>query len=327
MNNKKTGGLIVAAIIFFFTAVSGVISAYIMRDFWSFLDFSSESGELIEEIQGYDEDIALIYVVGGMYDYGDSFEARISGVYLHQATLAQIDELAYDDNNKGIMLYMNTTGGASQVGDELYLALMEYKELTGRPIYTYMHSYGASAGYYAACASDKIFIERNSITGSIGVIMSTVDYSGLYEKLGIEEKVYTSGDFKHFASEENEAEQDAIYQGIIDEYYSRFVEVVMQGRSMSEQTVLQLADGRIYTANQALDNGLIDEIGDFDYAVNRIYEETGYDVYHYSLVGDLSIFDEIFAAVSNIVPKSDTQVLTELLEDSKPMEVLYVLQD
>ncbi len=327
MNGKKTAGLIIAAIIFFFTAVSGVISAYIMRDFWNILDFSSESGEIIEDLQGYDEDIALIYVVGGMYDYGDSFEARMSGAYLHQATLTQIEELANDEHNKGIMLYMNTTGGASQVGDELYLALMEYKELTDRPIYTYMHSYGASAGYYAACASDKIFIERNSLTGSIGVIMSTVDYSGLYEKLGIEEKVYTSGDFKYTASQENEEEEDAIYQALIDEYFERFVEVIMQGRSMSEQEVLSLADGRIYSANQAFENGLVDEIGDFDYAMERIFEETGYEVYHYPLYGDLSIFDEIFAAVTNIIPKSDNQILTELLEGSKPMEVLYVLQD
>ncbi len=328
MNSKKLLGLILAIVFFLVTAISGVVSAYILNEFWcSFGMEDAFSDTTSQLVNSYDEDLALIYVVGDMYDVGDSFEARISGVYLHQATLAQIEELSYDDNNKGILLYLDTPGGAAQVGDELYLALMEYKEITGRPIYSYIHSMGASAGYYAACATDTVVMNRNALTGSIGTVISLVDYSGLYEKLGIVNYTYTSGDFKSFANEEDQAEQDEIYQGIVDSYFDRFVDVVALGRNMSRSQVLELADGRPFVADQALENGMIDVIGDFNDTLDLIKAETGYDVYYYEFNADLSIFDGIFSPISNIFPKSETQILTELLADQKPMEVLYELQD
>ncbi len=324
MNSKKTWGIVLAAVLFLIISISGVVSAYIMQDFWSVFDYDT-TDVLGDTVNTYGEDIAILYVVGSMSDLADTFETRLSGAYMHQATIAQIEEMAADQNNKGILLYLDTGGGVSQVGDELHAALMEYKELTGRPIYSYIHSVGASAGYYAACATDKIVMNRNAITGSIGVTLSITDYTGLYEKLGIEQRNYASGDLKGIVAPEHRSEEDAVYQGLVDEFFEYFIEVVMNGRDMSRQEVLELADGRIYTANQALNNGLVDGIANFDETINLIKEETGYDVYYYPNDSEMPLFDQFFATIQSIFPKSESQILTELLNDAKPMEILYEL--
>ena len=107
-----------------------------------------------------------------------------------------IDRLMMDDHNRGILLYVDSPGGTVYESEELYDRLQEYRDLTGRPIWCYMAHYAASGGYMAAVASDKIYANMNTVTGSIGVIMSGYDMTGLYEKLGIRYYSITSGDYK-----------------------------------------------------------------------------------------------------------------------------------
>ncbi|MBR6015159.1 MAG: S49 family peptidase, partial [Firmicutes bacterium] len=139
----------------------------------------------------------------------------------------------------------------------------------------------ASGGYYVACAADKIIANRNCITGSIGVKIGTFfDLTKLMETYGIDAYDLASGDHKNMGSyfEAMSDEEKAIYQSIVDEMYGRFVDVVADSRNMSEEDVRKLADGRIYTAAQTMDLGLIDEIAGYEQAIVIMSEDCGQDL-------------------------------------------------
>ena len=125
-----------------------------------------------------DESFAIINVIGTI-QAGNEGTARIG--YDHNATLDYIDELMEDDSNNGIFLDVDSGGGTVYESDEMYLKLMEYKEKTGRPIHAYFNGTACSGAYYISCAADYISQNRNGWTGSIGVIISTTNLSGLYE--------------------------------------------------------------------------------------------------------------------------------------------------
>ena len=137
------------------------------------------------------ESFAVINIKGTI-QAGNEGSARVG--YDHFATLDYIDQLMNDESNKGIFLDVDSGGGTVYESDEMYLKLMEYKESTGRPVHAYFNGTACSGAYYISCAADYISQNRNGWTGSIGVIISLVNYSELYDKLGIEEILITSGD-------------------------------------------------------------------------------------------------------------------------------------
>ncbi|MCL2110709.1 MAG: signal peptide peptidase SppA [Clostridiales bacterium] len=206
--------------------------------------------------------IAKISVVGSMGASASRFSSS-DAAYHHAWTLQTIDTLIKDDNNQGIYLWLNTPGGTVYEVDELYLKLMDYKEQTGRPVYAYMTKMAASGGYYAAMAADEVYANRNAWTGSIGVTIGTLfDVSRFLSRHGIETETITSGRNKAMGNyyEPLTDEQRDIFQSLVDDAFDRFVRVVMDGRGMSYWDVRPLADGRLYTAGQALDAGLLDEL-------------------------------------------------------------------
>jgi protease-4 len=207
---------------------------------------------------------------------------------------------------------VDSPGGAVYESEELYEKLQEYKKETGRKIWGYMAHYAASGGYYVSMPADQICANPNTTTGSIGVIISGYDLTGLYEKLGIEYYSITSGENKDWSSLSDE--QKEIYQSIVDESYDRFVEIVADGRNMDEKEVRKIADGRIYSAKQALNLNLIDEIGLYEDFKDEISEET--DVYtFYSRSTETPVWAQLFSKISDVVPKSEAQVLTELKDE------------
>ncbi len=231
--------------------------------------------------------------------------------YQHLALMDYIDAMMYDPNNSGILLDVDSPGGTTYEGVELYDKIVEYRDTTGRPVWTYMNHYGASAAYYIAAPSDRIGANKSTMTGSIGVIMSGYDLSGLYEKLGIKYYSVTTGDNKDMSSPNEE--QLEIYQDIIAEEYDRFVGAVAEGRGMPDKAVRELADGRPYSAQQAVDNGLIDEITTFeDLAVEMQYEVGNTTFYQPDIIEPP--LASLFGKAEEILPKSDMQVLSELTE-------------
>lgn len=215
--------------------------------------------------------IGILHVEGTITTSSSS-----SDTYQQSWLLRQIDYMKGDTSNRGIMLYVNSPGGSVYASDELYLKLKEYKEETGRPVYSYFAETAASGGYYIAAGSDKITANRNCTTGSIGVYLGPIiDASGLLDKVGVKADIVKSGANKAMGNSYQPLteEQRAIYQEYVNESYEQFVDIVAEGRGMDVAAVKQIADGRVYTAKQAKANGLIDEISSFEDAKDAMLKE------------------------------------------------------
>lgn len=243
-----------------------------------------------------DSYISTIYITGVI-----SPENR---TYNQKWLLKQIKRAQKDSKNSGILLVIDSPGGTVYEADEAYLALEEYKSTTKRPVYAYFCSLAASGGYYIGCAADKIFANRNTLTGSIGVIAGqSVDATGLFDKLGIKVTTITAGKNKNMGNYNSVLtdEQRQIFQSIADEAYEQFTGIVAESRRMKTDDVKKLADGRVYTALQAKDNGLIDEIISFDNAKESIandFDGRKIDFIDFKYVYEESFFDFISGAAS-----------------------------
>lgn len=252
--------------------------------------------------------------------------------YDQQYLLQSVDDIMNDKYNKGLLLRIDSPGGAVYQIDELYLKLMDYKKTTGRPVYAAVESYAASGGYYEACAADQIYANRNSITGSIGVIMGEfLDLSELLDNLGVDVSYITSGANKAMGNsyEPLTEEQKAIYQSICDESYEQFVGIVAQSRDLDEKTVRTLADGRVYTASQALEHGLIDGIEPYADTLERMKADLGYediDVWTYSYQAPATLMDylangNIHDLVEKIAGKNESGAI--IPEQKTPQLMMY----
>ncbi len=190
---------------------------------------------------------------------------------------AKLDQAMKDKTLKGIVVHVNSPGGDVVASDEIYRKLVQVKEDTGLPLVFSFGSTAASGGYYIAAAADQIVSNPMTITGSIGVIMSSYNYSELADKAGVREVIIKSGEMKDMGSgmrDMTDEERD-IFQTVVDESYGRFVEVVSTGRGMSEDRVRDLADGRIYTGQQAKELGLVDQLGTLEDAIQTAEELAG----------------------------------------------------
>ena len=265
--------------------------------------------------------IAVLDIVGTISE-NDGY------TYDQQYLLDSVEQIMEDHHNQGLILHIDSPGGAVYQIDELYLKLMDYKETTGRPVYAAIESYAASGGYYEACAADKIYANRNAITGSIGVIMGEfVDLSGLLDRLGVNVSYITSGANKSMGNSYQPLteEQKAIYQSICNEYYDRFVKIVVEGRNLDEGTVRKLADGRIYSASQALQHGLIDGLESFDDTVSRMTADLGYDsidVQYFQYTASYGLLDYILSNsfVQQFLGGQKTHAVQEL---KQPQVMMY----
>jgi protease-4 len=168
---------------------------------------------------------------------------------------------------KAIIVFINSPGGAVVPSDEMYRALRD----ATKPVVAAMGDVAASGGYYIACGADKILAHPATITGSIGVYGQVINAADLLEKLGIEGIIIRSGDSKAIGNwfEHPTEEQLAIEQAIVDELYDLFVRAVAAGRDMDEERVRELADGRPFTGQQALDVGLVDALGSLSDAIEE----------------------------------------------------------
>jgi protease-4 len=199
---------------------------------------------------------------------------EISGVIeKSDDVVRQIKE--YDDDNsvKALVLRVDSPGGGVAASQEIYDQLLKFKD-SKRYIVVSMGSVAASGGYYVSCAADTIFADPGTLTGSIGVIFSYPIFKNAMDKLGIQMQVIKSGKLKdvgNFAREANP--QDIVMlQSVIDDTYEQFVSVVAKERNLEKEYVKGLADGSVYTGNQARANGLIDKIGTLEDAISKAGE-------------------------------------------------------
>ena len=185
-----------------------------------------------------------------------------------------------DQHIKAVILRINSPGGTVTASDILHHEIQEFKEKYNIPVIASILDLGTSGGYYLATAADRIIAHPSTITGSIGVIMVSINAEGLLQKIGVTPRTITSGPNKAMGSPFHTMtdEERAIFQGVIDSMYEQFVAVVKAGRpNLNEQEIRRLADGRIYTASQALDAGLIDTIGYMEDAVALAKKQANLD--------------------------------------------------
>lgn len=212
--------------------------------------------------------VSVIYISGVISEENKTYNQKW--------LLRRIKNARKDQNNYGILLYIDSPGGTVYESDEAYLALMDYKKTTKRPVYAYFGSLAASGGYYIGCSADTIFANRNTLTGSIGVIAGqSLDATGLLDKLGVKVTTITAGRNKNMGNYNSVLtdEQRAILQSIADEAYEQFTQIVADSRKKPLSEIKELADGRVYTANQAKKNGLLDEVCSFEDAKAKIREQ------------------------------------------------------
>lgn len=269
------------------------------------------------------EDYVGVLGLSGTITDGESKDG-----YNHDWILDRIDQMKKDRHNRGILLSVNTPGGSAYATAELYNALLDYKKSTGRHIYVYFGSQATSGGYYAAMAGDKIYANQECWTGSIGVIVGPLyNLSGLYEKFGIQPYSFKSGTNKDIGANYRDMtdEQRSIMQSLVDDSYNRFVKAVMDGRKMDEATVRKLGDGRVYSANQAMENGLIDKIGSLDDAIDAMRKECDLgNVSFESIVYEKKTSLRDLFGLSSEKKEDGFDKLLNMLEESNKASIQYI---
>ncbi|HEY6084311.1 MAG TPA: signal peptide peptidase SppA [Nitrospira sp.] len=190
----------------------------------------------------------------------------------------ELTRASKDEKIKAVVVRVNSPGGTVTASDILHHELKRFKTEKKIPIVVSMMDVAASGGYYLAMAGDALLVHPSTVTGSIGVIMLTVNARGLLEKVGVEANAITSGPRKDMGSPFRlmTPEERAIFQGVIDSFYQRFLAVVQEGRpNLTADQIRKLADGRIYSGEQAKAAGLVDEIGYLDEAIDLAKKKAG----------------------------------------------------
>ena len=241
--------------------------------------------------------IAVITVDGII----SSHEGNEAGNNMVDVIQAQLDRARDDKHVKAVILKVDSPGGEVLASDEIYKAIRDFETdesdehgklgRKGKPVICSMGSLAASGGYYISSGCRWIVANELTLTGSIGVIMHGWNYRGLMDKVGLAPTTYKSGKFKDMLSGEratNEipSEEHAMVQGLIDETFGKFKDVVAEGRSAAHELNKKegksladnwedFADGRVVSGKEALEHGFVDQLGDFDDAVTRAEEIVG----------------------------------------------------
>jgi protease IV len=216
--------------------------------------------------------VALLFTLSrglSRLDFGEKVGViEVSGAITEaEDTLQRLKQFREDDTIRAIVIRINSPGGGVGPSQEIYSEIR--KTIATKKVIASLGSVAASGGYYLAAAANGIVANPGTITGSIGVILGYTDLQEIFRKIGLVPVVVKSGAFKDMGSplREMSTEERAILQGVVDQIHRQFVQAVAQGRSMDLAKVVALADGRIYTGQEALELGLVDRLGNLSDAI------------------------------------------------------------
>jgi protease-4 len=198
----------------------------------------------------------------------------VIGNQIRAAAYARLFEtVANSKYYRALLLDIDSPGGSAAASEVLHRSIERVAE--NKPVVAYVRGMGASGGYYLCCAASQVFAMPTSLVGSIGVIYMRPVIEQLLGRAGVEFTIFKGGKYKDMTGfwRSPTSEEAERLQGLINEIYDNFVQVVVKGRSMSEEAVRELATGEIVTGQRALETGLIDHIGDFTDALNAAAEE------------------------------------------------------
>jgi len=230
-----------------------------------------------EQLSGTGSAKVLLMELSGLIS-----SAEGDGLFGEPSLVSRIKEeltrAAEDPKIQGVVLRINTPGGTVTASDIIYHEVKAFKEKKKIPVVASIMDVGASGGYYVASAADKIVAHPSSVTGSLGVIMLTVNARGLLEKIGVQTNAVTSGPKKDMGSPFRPMtdEERAIFQDVINAFYDQFLGVIKDSRrNMSPEEIRKLADGRIYSGDQAKALGLVDSVGYVEDAIELAKQKAG----------------------------------------------------
>lgn len=259
--------------------------------------FFSRNKVIIIDIKG-----VIVSGESSYYDVADS-----------ELICEQIKAAADDPSVKAVVLNLNTPGGEVTASDEIYNEVMNLRK-EGKKVVASMSSMAASGGYYIAAGADRIIANKHTLTGSIGVIMSTYNYTELFSKIGLKSEVFKSGQMKDMLNggrPRTEVEVSVV-QNLIDSTYSEFVNIVAKGRGIPAETVKGtiIGDGRVFDGKQALALKLIDKIGYLDDSIEDAAKLAGLQKHSYSVVRyeEAFSFARLFSQVKSGIPSKSMNI-------------------
>jgi protease-4 len=334
MNSKRWIALGIAAGLFIVSAIINVATSVAFGDMSSLSDdFFAMDQEFVETVieEGNELDkVAVLDVNGAIMDTGDVASIFETAGYNHRAFLKMLDQAGEDDSVKGILIRVNSPGGGVVESAEIHDRITEIQKATKKPVYISMGSMAASGGYYISAPADKIYASPETLTGSLGVIFQSLNYSGLAEKYGVSLETVKSGPYKDIMNPAREMtdQERQILQSMINNSYDGFVKVISKGRDIPESRVREIADGRIYDGRQALELNLIDAHGYWDDAIKAMKKE--------HKLGDVSVvqyesaagFSSFFSMGAKRLFSDDIELigLTKLLSQPNAPRPMYMYQ-
>ncbi|WP_085993810.1 signal peptide peptidase SppA [Oceanobacillus senegalensis] len=330
MTRKRWIALTIAIILFVFSIGFQAVTRIMTADLEKLMNFDVGKFEedILEEGSSLNK-IAVIRLNGIIQD--TSTNAFNTTTYNHNQFLQMIEEAGEDSTIKGIILRVNTPGGGVVESAEIHDKIKEVQERHGKPVYVSMGNTAASGGYYISAPADKIIAHPATLTGSIGVIMESINFTELANQLGIDFNTIKSGEFKDImsASREMTEEERQILQTMIDDLYDDFVQVIVEGRELSDERVRELGDGRVYTGSQAFELGLVDSLGTLDDAIASMKEEHQLEnakVVEYK--SGLGIYQYIGMTLkSSLGSQGKMDSLVELLRQSNAPQAMYLYSE
>ena len=218
-------------------------------------------------------DIALIRISGSISE-GQSGGGFLQGEGSGSTKIIKAIKQARDDQVKAILLQINSPGGTASASNAIHEELIRTRETSETKVIALLGDVAASGGYYVASAADHIVANPDTLTGSIGVIIRTQNLSPLLEKVGVENGNFKSGQFKDILSpyRQSTPDEEALLQALVDESYQGFLKAIALGRDMSVDAIKPYADGRVLSGQQALDAKLVDSLGNYFDAIDKVKE-------------------------------------------------------
>src|ERR1700734_349328 len=216
---------------------------------------------------------------GSITSFGDRIGVvDLDGVILSpQPVVGELKKFADDSSIKAIILHVNSPGGGVAASEEIYREVKRIREEKKKRVVVSIETVGASGAYYIASASNKIYADEGSIVGSIGVIAEWVNYGDLLKWAKLKSVVIKTGEFKDTGNPARDLTptEQAYMQSLIDNMFGQFIQAVADGRGMKFDDVKAIANGKVWTGEQALDMKLIDKVGDFESVVKDTAKSVG----------------------------------------------------
>jgi protease IV len=248
----------------------------------------------------------------GLRGFGDRIGVvDLEGVILDSTTVVQqLKKFGDDDSVKAIIIHVNSPGGGVAASEEIYSEVKRIRDEKHKRIVSSISTVGASGAYYVSSATNKIYADNGSVVGSIGVISEWVNYGDLMRWAKLKPEVLTVGEFKDTGdpSREMTPAERAYMQSLIDNMYGQFVQAVADGRHAKVEDIRSIANGKVWTGQQAFSMHMIDQVADFEAAVEDTAKSVGISGKPVLVRPDRdhkSLLDLMFGDVSQYLPTKE----------------------